>query len=83
MVVLRWNRRANRCLGDYLGLGAAPGYLYYPMDLALDRNGHIYVAQGFDGRVQMYSGMIPAPAPAVSPPPPAADGATTPETSDP
>ena len=24
MVVLRWNRRSNRCLGDYLGLGAAP-----------------------------------------------------------
>jgi hypothetical protein len=62
MVVLRWNRKANRCLGDYLGLGAAPGYLYYPMDLALDRFGRIYVAQGFDGRVQMYSGMTPAPA---------------------
>jgi DNA-binding beta-propeller fold protein YncE len=72
MVVVRWNRKSNRCLGDYLGLGAAPGYLYYPMDLALDRSGRIYIAQGFDGRVQMYSGMTPA-----APPPPAR--ATAPE----
>ncbi len=62
MVVLRWNRQANRCLGEHLGLGAAPGFLYYPMDLALDRFGRIYIAQGYDGRVQMYSGMTPAPA---------------------
>ncbi len=61
MVVLRWNAEANRCLGEYIGYGNEPGYLYYPMDLALDGSGQLFVSQGFDGRVQMYSGMTPAP----------------------
>lgn len=63
MVVLRWNHEANRCLDEYIGLGAAPGFLYYPMDLALDGSGQIFVSQGFEGRVQMYSGMTPAAPP--------------------
>lgn len=60
MVVLKWSHRANRCLGEYLGIGASEGFLYYPMDLALDRSGQVFVSQGFQGRVQMYSGMTPA-----------------------
>jgi hypothetical protein len=64
MLVLRWSIPSNRCLGEYIGLGDAPGYLYYPMDLALDGKGQLFVAQGFEGRVQMYRGMTPAPAPA-------------------
>jgi len=62
MLVMRWDPEANRCLGEYIGLGDAPGYLYYPMDLALDRAGRLLVSQGFEGRVQMYEGMTPAPA---------------------
>lgn len=61
MVVLRWDPVANRCRGESLGLGAAPGFLYYPMDLALDGAGRIYISQGYDGRVQMYEGMLPPP----------------------
>ena len=83
MVVLRWNRQSNRCLGDYLGLGSAPGFLYYPMDLALDRSGRIYVAQGYDGRVQMYSGMIPAPRLPAPTPGAEPDDPTSPAPSDP
>jgi len=60
MLVLRWSISSNRCLGEYIGLGDAPGYLYFPMDLALDRSGQIFVSQGFEGRVQMYRGMTPA-----------------------
>lgn len=60
MLVLRWSVSSNRCLGEYIGLGDAPGYLYYPMDLALDRTGQLFVSQGFEGRVQMYRGMAPA-----------------------
>lgn len=64
MVVMRWAVSSNRCLGDYIGLGDAPGYLYFPMDLALDRSGQLFVAQGFEGRVQMYRGMTPVAGPA-------------------
>jgi DNA-binding beta-propeller fold protein YncE len=62
MMILRWSAGANRCLGEYVGFGDAPGYLYYPMDLALDGAGQLFVSQGFQGRVQMYSGMTPPPA---------------------
>jgi hypothetical protein len=57
MVVSRWSLADNRCLGEYLGLGAAPGLLYYPADLALDASGRFLVAQTFEGRVQMYEGL--------------------------
>lgn len=60
MFVLRWSVASNRCLGEYVGLGDAPGYLYYPMDLALDASGQLFVTQGYEGRVQMYKGMAPA-----------------------
>jgi sugar lactone lactonase YvrE len=60
MFILRWSVGSNRCLGEYIGLGDAPGYLYYPMDIALDRSGQLFVSQGFEGRVQMYRGMTPA-----------------------
>ena len=63
MVVMKWSRQANRCLDQYLGLGDAPGFLYYPMDLALDRSGQFFISQGFQGRVQMYSGLAPAAPP--------------------
>jgi DNA-binding beta-propeller fold protein YncE len=62
MMIVRWNAEANRCLGEYIGYGNLPGYLYYPIDLALDGSGQIFVSQGFEGRVQMFSGMTPAPA---------------------
>jgi hypothetical protein len=68
MLVLRWSVASNRCLGEYIGLGDAPGYLYYPMDVALDRSGRLFVSQGFQGRVQMYEGMAPAAAPAAPSP---------------
>lgn len=64
MVILRWDPRRNRCLGDYYGLGSAPGFLYYPLDIALDRAGQAYVTQGYEGRVQMYRGLPAAAAPA-------------------
>lgn len=62
MFILRWRRQGNRCLGEYYGYGYLPGYLYYPMDLALDARGRIYVTQGFQGRVQAYDGLTPAAA---------------------
>ena len=67
MVVTRWARQGNRCLGEYYGLGNRPGYFYFPMDLALDGQGRLYVSQGYQGRVQMYEGMAPAAAPPPSP----------------
>ncbi len=63
MVILLWSVKGNRCLDEAYGLGISPGFLYYPMDLALDRQGRIYVTQGFEGRVQMYEGLAAAPAP--------------------
>lgn len=57
MLLLRWSATGNRCLGEYIGIGAAPGYLYYPFDVALDANGRLYIAQSFDGRVQVYKGL--------------------------
>ena len=67
MVILRWNGEGNRCLGEYYGLGNRPGYLYFPMDLALDGTGQLYVTQGYQGRVQMYEGLAPAVAPPKAP----------------
>jgi DNA-binding beta-propeller fold protein YncE len=69
MVLLRWSVSSNRCLGDYLGLGDAPGFVYFPMDIALDRSGQLFVAQGFEGRVQMFEGLTPAAGPPAPRPP--------------
>jgi DNA-binding beta-propeller fold protein YncE len=59
-MIVRWSVADNRCLGDYYGIGAAPGYLYYPSDITLDGQGRLYVSQGFQGRVQVYEGVRPA-----------------------
>ena len=66
MIILRWTSEGNRCLGEQSGPGAVPGYLYYPMDIALDREGRAYVSQGYEGRVQVYGGF---PAAALGAPP--------------
>lgn len=63
MMVTRWRIADNTCLSEHLGLGDAPGWLYFPYDLALDPAGRAYVAQSADGRVQVYGGLGAAPAP--------------------
>lgn len=57
MLLLHWSATGNQCLGEYIGIGDAPGYLYYPNDLSLDGEGLLYIAQSYDGRVQKYSGL--------------------------
>lgn len=59
MIILRWDARKNRCLDEYYSIGDRPGYFYFPHDLALDRRGRAYVAQGFEGRVQVFEGGRP------------------------
>lgn len=63
MVVSRWRIEGNRCLSEHIGLGNAPGYLYFPNDLSLDPDGRLYIAQTAMGRVQVYEGLGAAPAP--------------------
>jgi hypothetical protein len=63
MVISTWAVSGNRCLAEHYGIGAAPGFLYFPSDLSLDAQGRIYVTQGFEGRVQVYEGLAPALAP--------------------
>lgn len=71
MVLSRWSAQSRRCLSEHIGIGAAPGFLYYPFDLALDRHGRFYIAQSFEGRVQVYEGLGSAPeAPATAAAPP-------------
>ncbi|MGB5552896.1 MAG: NHL repeat-containing protein [Thermoanaerobaculia bacterium] len=60
MVVLRWNPNTEECIGEYSGPGDAPGYLYYPFDIFLDSTGQLFVAQSYQGKVQVYSGLSPA-----------------------
>jgi hypothetical protein len=59
MLLTVWALSGNRCLGEHYGIGAAPGFLYFPQDLALDARGRAYVTQGFEGRVQVYDGLAP------------------------
>lgn len=66
MAVVAFEQGVNRCVGDYLAAGTLPGNLYYPIDIALDAMGRLYVSQGFEGRVQAFRGF----APAAEPPPP-------------
>jgi hypothetical protein len=61
MIVARWQVEGNRCLSEHIGLGDAPGYLFFPYDLALDQQGRFYVAQSADGRVQVFEGLGAAP----------------------
>ena len=60
MLFTIWDPRSRRCLGETSGIGDAPGYLYQPSDLALDADGRIYVSQGYQGRVQVFTGGSPA-----------------------
>jgi hypothetical protein len=60
MLITVWDVGANRCLGEYSGIGNRPGYVYQPEDLALDGAGRVYVSQGFEGRVQVWAGSGPA-----------------------
>ncbi len=62
MTIMIWGQN-NRCLGEHYGIGDLPGYLYHPLDMALDTRGRLYVSQGFQGRVQVYEGLAPAPKP--------------------
>ena len=57
MFIVRWSPTTDTCLGEYYGFGDHLGYLYYPMDLALDGQGRVYVSQGFEARVQVYEGL--------------------------
>ncbi len=61
MMFLTWVPLGNRCLGEHYGFGGNPGYFYFPLDMALGPNGRLYVSQGFEGRVQVYEGLAPAP----------------------
>jgi hypothetical protein len=54
MVLLKWDPATNSCLGEFYGIGSAPGYFYFPSDVVLDSQGKLYVAQAFEGRVQSY-----------------------------
>lgn len=49
-----WDPERDRCLGEFSGIGDAPGFLYRPADLAVDARGRVYVSQGFEGRVQVF-----------------------------
>jgi len=40
---------------EYGSLGSTPGTFYHPLSLAADGRGRIYVAQGFQGLVQVFS----------------------------
>jgi DNA-binding beta-propeller fold protein YncE len=61
MLIMIWDVRNNKCLGEYSGIGNAPGYVYRPSDMALDGEGRVYVTQGFEGRVQVFAGSMRAP----------------------
>jgi DNA-binding beta-propeller fold protein YncE len=60
MAVAGFRPEDNTCVGDYFGAGSRPGSLYYPIDIALDPMGKLYVSQGYEGRVQVYEGFLPA-----------------------
>ena len=60
MALSSWSIDQDRCLGDPVGFGFAPGELYFPNDLALDPKGQIYISQPFEGRVQVFQGLAPA-----------------------
>ena len=59
-IFMRWDPQTNRCLSQHYGFGNVPGAMYQPDDIALDAFGQLYVIQGFEGRVQVYKGAIPA-----------------------
>ena len=56
MVLTTWDPSRDQCVGVHYGFGTAPGYLYFPTDLALDARGQLYISQPFEGRIQVYQG---------------------------
>jgi DNA-binding beta-propeller fold protein YncE len=44
----------NRFVTEFGSLGAGPGQFYHPVAMAADATGRVYVAQGFQGRVQVF-----------------------------
>jgi len=66
MLFTIWRVEDNVCIGEFSGIGQSPGALYAPNDLALDSRGKIYIAQTFEGRVQVFEGANPAPVPPVA-----------------
>jgi len=46
--------RTHRLLLEYGSIGAGPGQLYHPRDITISEDGRLYVAQGFEGRVQVF-----------------------------
>ena len=40
---------------EYGSLGSRPGQFYHPVSMAADKNGSIYVTQGYKGRVQVFN----------------------------
>jgi DNA-binding beta-propeller fold protein YncE len=69
---------AGKWLFEVGGRGSAPGWFYYPMDIAINRYGHIIVSDFFNRRIQVleveYGGEFPM---FKSEPPPAPDPEVT------
>jgi DNA-binding beta-propeller fold protein YncE len=42
-------------LADVGSMGAGMGQFYHPAAIAASDNGKVYVAQGYDGRVQVFN----------------------------
>jgi len=43
-----------RFLAEFGSFGAGPGQMYHPNSLAVSDDGRVFVAQGYEGRVQVY-----------------------------
>lgn len=56
MLISVWRVADNVCLGEFSGIGDAPGRLYAPADIALDGDGRVYIGQGYKGRVTAFRG---------------------------
>ena len=50
-------------LVEWGGIGSAPGAFYGVTDLAVTSDGRVLVTQGYEGRVQVYEGFLPAAEP--------------------
>jgi hypothetical protein len=42
-------------ISEFGSIGDAPGAFYHPVSIATDGSGHLFVAQGYRGRVQVFS----------------------------
>ena len=52
--VLMFDKDHN-LLGDFGSMGAGMGQFYHPWAIAASDNGKVYVAQGYDSRVQVFN----------------------------